>query len=398
MTEPLNILEVGSTIIEVESFPFQFHSSLRAFSPTTYRVFVSAVGGHIHDSELLILDISNSEVLLQEAGSYWRPSFSPCGRLFAAFGGSHLHIWKYTSNHYTWWKEFQQAEMPLGFSPALSSILGHTNTLLYVLHLDRSPTTHDRKAVTTTHGRPQDAFSPDGTYIATAYCQKGIITVTNLHSQNSSPLQFIDTNLEISAIVLTGNVLLVKGSDMVMAWLLTKEGTVDGALGNTWANHTNSLWGVSSQDSNLSLPELLQQLPSGGPGYDSYLEFSVRDRIAVVRHFGSIIRVYSRETGEILRPDKVLQDLECTWYRFNSPLQDECDPYHHDSRKHNGPLKCSWPISQTTLQEGWVKDPEGKHHLWLHAHWRSAGSDVDWFEKVTTLRVRTPTELLVVKF
>ena len=394
----VNILEVGSTITEVESFPFQFHSSLRTFSPTTYRVSVSVVGGHIHDSELLILDICNSEVLLQEVGSYWCLSFSPCGRLFAAFGGAHLHIWRYTSNRYARWKEFQQAEMPLGFSPTLSSILGCTHTLLYVLHLDGSPAAYDKKAATIAHGQPQDAFSPDGTYIATTYCQKGTIMITNLHSQNPSPFQFIDTNLEISAIVLTGNVLLVKGSDMIRAWLLTEEGIVDGAFGNTRANHTNRLWDISSQDSNPGLPELLQQLPSGGPGYDSYLEFSVRDEIAVVRHFGCVIRIYHTGTGGILGPADALQDLERTWYRFHNPLRDECDLYHHNSRKQNGPPKCDWPVSQTTLQEGWVKDPEGKHRLWLHARWRSSGSDVDWFDKVTALRLRTPTELLVVKF
>ena len=394
----VNILEIGSTTVGVESFPFRFHPSLRAFSPTTYRVSISIVGGHIHDSELLILDIHNSEVLLQEAGSYWCLSFSPCGRLFAAFGGAYLRIWKYTSGRYTQWKEFQQAEMPLGFSPALTSILGCTHNLLYVLHLDGSPTTHGKGFATITHSQPLDAFSPDGTYIATGHCQKGTITITNLHSQNPSPYQFIDTGLEISAMVLTGNVLLVKGSDKIVAWLLTEKGAVDGAFSNVRVNHHNSLWNISSQDSNPGLPALLQQLPSGGPGYESYLEFSVRDQIAVVRHFGCVVCMYHTGTGEIVESAEALQDPERTWYHFHSPPQDGCDLYHHDSHRHIGLHKCDWPVSQTTLQGGWVKDPEGQHRLWLHTRWRAPESDVDWFDKVMTLRLRTSIDLLVVKF
>jgi len=57
-----------------------------------------------------------------------------------------------------------------------------------------------------------------------------------------------------------------------------------------------------------------------------------------------------------------------------------------------------WPISKTALKEGWVKDLEGKHRLWLDSHWRIVGGDVDWLHNTTTLRLKTTTELLIVKF
>ena len=55
-------------------------------------------------------------------------------------------------------------------------------------------------------------------------------------------------------------------------------------------------------------------------------------------------------------------------------------------------------LSQTTIQEGWVKDPEGKRQLRLYAHWRSDGNDMDWFEEVTTMWLKNPSDLVVIKF
>jgi hypothetical protein len=57
--------------------------------------------------------------------------------------------------------------------------------------------------------------------------------------------------LEISEIVLTGNVLLVKGSDTVAAWLLTEEGAVDGISGNRRADRNDSLWDMLSRNTTL---------------------------------------------------------------------------------------------------------------------------------------------------
>lgn len=104
------------------------------------------------------------------------------------------------------------------------------------------------------------------------------------------------------------------------------------------------------------------------------------------------------ETGVVLKPDKALLYPEQAWYRFHNPHRDDCDLYHHNLSKHYEPLNCDWPISQSTLQGGWVKDPEGKHRLWLHAHWRIAGNNVGWLNKVATMRLKSPSELVIIKF
>ena len=391
----IDIFEVGSTLTKIESFPFRLGSPFETFSPATYRMSVSVAGDRGRSPELFIWGVRNSEVLLQETGHYWHFTFSPDGGSFAAFTGDRLTVWIYTSGRYTRWREFQQTPIPLQFSPTSSSILGYAGPLLRVLHLDNSPNALAMEPIVATRGRLQDAFSPDDTYIATACCGGSTITITNLQSQNPSPSQFIDTDLEISAIVLTGNVLLVKGSDTVVAWLLTEEGVVDGIFGNTRADRNDSIWDISLRALAVRWARLLGRGSSGG---DGQMEFSVEDGIVAIKLNGYVIRVYNAETGEILESAEMPLHLRPTWYRFHSQQQDGCDLYHRDLCKHHRFPERGWPVSQTTLRDGWVMDPEGKHRLWLHARWRSAGNDVNWLHNAATLRLRNSSELVIVKF
>ena len=389
----VNIFEVGSTLTKVGSFPF-CNPPLEAFSPMTYRASVSTAGNHYHGPELLILDIRSREILLKESGSYWHPSFSPDASFFAAFNRDHLTIWRYASRRYIKWREFQQTPGPLQFSPTSSSILSFAGALLHILHLDYSPAALAIGSIVTTHSQPQDAWSPSGTFIATTYHGESTITLTNLNLQNPSPSQFIDTDLEISAMVLTGKVLLVKGSDKLVAWLLTEDGVVDGIVGNTRADHNDSLWEISPE---ALVTRWLRVLRRGG-GSNGHLKFSVKDEIAVIEMNGYAIHSYHTGTGEIFKPAEASQYLGRTWYQLDNQQQNECNLYHHDLCKHQGPLTCEWPVSQATLQEGWVKDSEGKHRLWLHPSWRSTGNDIEWLHNVTTLCLRNASELLVIKF
>jgi WD40 repeat protein len=325
---------------------------LAVFSPATYRIVAFASGEGGQDDKLYILEAQNSKVLLQETGRYWNHCFSPDGSVFAAIARDHLTIWRYTSRYYTQWRKFQQAPMSLQFSPTSSSILGYFGTLLNMLHLDYS------SAAIPTHSQPLDAFAPYSTYIVTTYCQKSTVTITNLHSQNPSTSQLIDTGLEILAIVLTGNVLLVKSSNAVVAWLLTEEGVVDGIHGNRRANHNDCLWGLPLQTNASLWTRLLQQ---GNNDNNNVLGFSVEGNTAAISNNDRPLQVYHTGTGEILPLNKA---PVCGVYYFHYPSQDQCNKYHHDLYEHHQP-KCDQPIPQTILQKGWVKDLEGKHKLWL---------------------------------
>jgi hypothetical protein len=395
----ISIFEIGCTLTRIESFPFQFNSPPQGFSPITYRALVSTPKDHHHDPKLIVLDIQSSEVLLEEKGSYWYPTFSPDASVLAAFTGDHLLIWRFVSGHYTQWKEFQLTPIPLQFSPNLSSILGCDSALLHILHLDYGSTALPMEPVAATGGIPRDAYSSHTTYIATTHRGEDVITITNLHSPIPFPSQLIKTEFKISEIVLTGNVLLAKGSDTVMAWLLTDQGVVNGVSGNRIAVHSDSIWSISPQDKNPSFWSRLLQQERGHHNGDEHLEFSNSNGVVAIRRRNGLqSHVYHAETGEILKPDKAHSHPKRTWYRFHNPHRDDCNLYHHDLLKQDNNLERNWPISQSTLQEGWVKDPEGKHRLWLHPRWRSAGNDVDWLSEVSTLRLKSSSELVVIKF
>ena len=116
-------------------------------------------------------------------------------------------------------------------------MLGHFRDVLQVWHSDDQPTDRVSDRVQYT------AFSPHGTYIVTSHPRKNTITITDLISQ--TPSQFIDTGAMISGLALTGNILLVVDSEMVVAWRLTEQGVVDGVFGNRWASHSDSIWTIS---------------------------------------------------------------------------------------------------------------------------------------------------------
>ena len=374
----INIYEVGSTLTKVEQFHFQSYLFNEVFSPTTYRIA-------FHDPDkLLILNVHNSEVLLQESGLHHYATFSPDGNFVAAVIGGRLLIWRYTSGHYTRWREFQQKPDFFQFSPTSPSILSCKGPLLSVAHLDHSPAAPTIESGATIHRVPLDAYHSHGTYIAMTHHGESAITITNLCSQNPSPSQFIDTSLEILAIVLTGNVLLVRDLNTVVAWLLTEEGVLGGTFGERRMDRSDSLWDVQFQADNWGL-------------FDD-LKFWVEGEIAVVMWYSDLICGYHTKTGEILNLSGA--HLNSEGYRFDCS-EDSRGPnhYHSDSYKLHEPPECRWPVPGAIFQEGWVKDPEGKHRLWLPPRWRLPWIHTEWFDRVTTLRLKPgPSETVIIKF
>jgi hypothetical protein len=143
-------------------------------------------------------------------------------------------------------------------------------------------------------GQLQDAFSSDGTYIVTAHHGESTVTVTNLDSPYPSPSQFIDTDLEILAMILTGNVLLVEGPDKFVAWLLTKEGMVDGIFGNTRAGRNDSLWDIPTD---TPTARWLRSLMPRGEDSIRVLGFSAEGEAVAISLDGHNICVYDTRTG-----------------------------------------------------------------------------------------------------
>jgi hypothetical protein len=147
----LDIFEVGHALTKVKSFAIQLkghNSSIEAFSPTMYHISISHYGS---GDRLLIVDIQNSEVLLDKGQQCFAHCFSSNGSLFAASSPLDVHIWKYDSGSYTPWREFPLLANPdpssySQFSPTSSSILGHFQDILWLWHFDGpsiAPTTYE---------------------------------------------------------------------------------------------------------------------------------------------------------------------------------------------------------------------------------------------------------------
>ena len=331
------------------------------------------------------MDLRNSRRLLSETGGFHSHRFSSDGGLFAAFlkGAGAIHVWKYASGCYTTWRELPCQDPygpyhPLLFSPNSSFILGHFNDILRVWRLSDHHSTppDDRQQL--------GVISHDGTYIATA--NEGHCTITITNHVLPTPTQFIDVDTEIQALVLTGNILLAVCPKTIVAWHLTEEGAVSGVLGRWRADQSDGVW---------TLPRSL--------GYTLKPIFAVEGQIGGIWHNFHNPHVYHTGTGKVLQPVRVPSSTGDDWYdlkdaRKSPPrlqyrsLDEDIGVCSEDSGLNTDPSDRSegeWPVSGTTVREGWVKDPERKHRLWLPFEWR-AYSDWDWFSDVTTLQLKPP--------
>jgi hypothetical protein len=359
----IHIFEVGPTLTTAESFPFPQKYSVRSFSPTTYRISALTDGDY---PRLVILDIQDLRDLLDEAGEFESHHFSSNGGLFAASIQSWVHIWKFEDGCYTSWRKlltgFYASSNPhLLFSPTLLSIMARFGDTLRLWHLDSPP------VAPTAHHKQLTIISHSGTYIATSHYQKSTITITNLLSQ--TPSQLIDTNIEIAKLELTNNILLVVGSGVIVAWLLTDEGLVNNILANGRADCSNSIWTVDIS----------------GP-HSQQLVFSVEGGIGVIKSNQTILHSYNTRTGESPRPTRVSQCLNGPWYSLEDALQAQNRLI--DNSMGGIPPKDKWIPS---TREGWVKDSEGKCLLWLPTEWRLADQGkVEWIPKATTMHLISP--------
>ena len=360
----IDIFMVGSILTKTESFHIKLseqYFQIGSFSPTTYRVSISVNGC------LVVLDIRSLQYLLEQVQSFSSQCFSSDGSFFAASSLSGTHIWRYTSGSYTPWRELQTQDLTifyessLLFSPTLSSILYCFTGIIRVWHFDSPPT----RAHSNNHTLLA-VLSCCGTYIATSHWGGSTVTITNLHLQTAS--QFIDAGVKIDSLALTGNVLLVTSSnelgyEEVTAWLLTENGVVDGVFANRRAGHGDSIWNVSGN------------VTSG---------FLIGDQVATIE-IGSTTHIYHTRTGEVLEsarapPRSHSQDYPPWRVRYGHHYPNYCRV-----GKQSTPSEGGWLVSQDTLREGWVKDPEGMHRLWIPVEWRTPSMDPGWFHNITTL-------------
>ena len=368
--QAIDISEVGSVLTKIESFSLGPQEvQIGSFSPTTYRISVSVHG------QLRIFDIQSRECLLEQPGHPSFNCFSSDGTFFAIPWVDCIQIWKYGSGHYAAWGKFptQRISASLRFSPDLSSIAGRFSDLLRVWRLDPQPV--DRPDGPDPR-RPLTVLSQCGTYAVTSDYGGSTVTITNLLSQ--SPSQFIDTGIgHIEVLALTSNVLLVAGIGDIAAWRLTEEGVVDGPPGGSRANRSDSIW--------------IKLLFVGST-------FSIRGQTVVMEWDEISIHAYHTGTGEVLDSTQIPTAPRDRQYS----LSDMSDGSHYlHCRSLGAPSthsKNDWPVSWTALAEGWVKDPEGRHRLWVPPAWRFCYTRANWHCNIRTLWLTQERETVIVMF
>jgi hypothetical protein len=364
LMDTVEVFKVGYTLTKIHAFDIGSDSTEISISPTTCHVFIS--DGH----KFRIFEDWNSDCLLEEEGLPSSHCFSSDGILFVAIIGGDACIWKYTSGHYKLQKKFQyqgSVNDHIQFSPNLSSILEHFGGVLQVWHLDSPP-------ITKPYSLQFAGLSGSGNQIVTANQLDTAVTITNIHSQ--VPSQFIETGIEIEGFALTGKVLLVAGRGVVVAWLLTAEGLVDGVLDGGRASPSNSIWCIKHPQ----------------PFFPT---FKVGGQVGVIRFNNDLGCTYHTETGEFL---PIPQYFDSPWDPLCSQLHGQKYLHYHNFPQQNTLPEHSWQTSKATLKGGWAKDPEGKHRLWVPVKWREGWSLEDWCYDITTQFSIIEQEPIVVKF
>jgi len=370
--DTVDILEVGSTLTKIQSFVLpptkHFKGIVRSFSPTTHRISIS------DGPELRILDIRNSKCLLDTIAQSVSHCFSSDGSFFATSRDHAVYVWKHASGYYTRLGELQCPNLrssPLQFSPTPSSILGHSKDILRVLHL------HQLSLAPRNRGQWLVGLSRSGTRVATTCGRGSTIKIVDVLAQ--TPPQFIDVGTEIEGLVITGNVLLVESSQEVVAWLLTEEGLVDGVIGGRRVDRGDSIWTISH----------LQRL----------CRFRVEGHVGVIElSWGGPLHVYHTETGEVFHLTQAPRRSSDRWYHLADPPRGRDHLRYHNLSQRNTSLEDSWQFSRATLEEGWVKDPGGKHRLWVPVEWRVDWDPKDWRHDVMIQFGFIRNTLVLIKF
>ena len=362
--------------VEVESLSVRLGTEINipreiTFFPSTRLLSVTG-----QDSPLIVLDTRDSRCLLHEE-SYGQAScqISSDGSFFAASHREGVKIWKYTSGSYVSWIKWQishyQYPGPIyhHLSPTSPSIMSWFQNLLRLRSLDNPPATPKPRV-------QHAAISRSGRHIASAYKSETTVTIVDLPSQTS---QFVDTDVEIEGLAITGNVLLVASSEAVVAWSLPEEVMADRRIG-----HGDSVWTMSNP---LLLPEVLG--------------FMVEDQVGVVGIDGIFPLTYHTETGDVLGRTLKPQTFSSRWVSFYKPigyreyqrLRNRNHPTH-DARPGD-----RWLILPATMEDaGWVRDPEGKHRFWVPATWRKCLGQDGWHDDITTLFTMIYDQPLIIKF
>ena len=392
-TVSIDTFEVGNSLTKIHSFrilgsfspdipdvPFSPATPDISFPPAPPDISFSPATHHLSvrvDSEIRAFRDGDDCHLLRKAGRFFSHCYSSDGGLFAASEENSVQIWKCNSNYYSSWKIFRPqdcANSSLQFLPASPSLLVHSRSILQVWRLDDLPAVPSASRTE----RQYAQLAGSGNHLVVYHPGKGVISTVDVHSK--SPRQTIDPGIMVDALVVIDNVLLVKGGGEVIAWLLTEEGCVDSVTPG-WAGHKDRIWDMGPL-------RLLSDLTCKVEGQVGVIECGARAPLVFDTRSGKTFQPtiqaphFFGDPPNLLRPALCGRDYSHSYYPF----------------QRNTPPEDVWQTSETTLREGWVKDPERRHRLWIPVEWRAIWDLADWCHDIKIQFSILRSESIVVKF
>ena len=342
-----------------------------SFSPVSFH------GSFITATEVIILDIQNSKLLLytKVAQSVYPllGYFSPDGCFFACGIEHRIFVWQNTPTGYLHWSSLRPRLPFQGFSwsPTSTSILCWGSWGIQLLHLGDhpSPLFPDRIEPERKWGDHLVAYSTDWTHIAVTQEGNSIITVLDCLSGTTKWL--VDTDMHILEIKMAGNTIFVVDEHQIGSWDLKPGGIVSGihellAIGAdvkyltishdfSWVAFTRGrellLYGIKPQDFPESIFQGIDSTTIQFSPNENQLWFTISDDTTSKTIVKLDIENWNPAGGVEKHPKHGL-----SWTNLFSP--------------------CGHYIG---IDSGWVTDPRGNKLLWLPPHWRAKNQgEVRW--------------------
>ena len=113
------------------------------------------------------------------------------------------------------------------------------------------------------------------------------------------------------------------------------------------------------------------------------LVFKVEGQIGVIKCDGNTHH-YHTTTGTLLQPVQAPLRPSSPGHNPRGRLCGRHYFHYHNLSRSDTLPEGSWYPSKTALRKGWVRDPEGRHRLWLYSEWMMSWDHADWRYDITT--------------
>jgi len=344
-----------------------------SFSPISFHA------SFVNNTEVVVFDVQGSKILFHTKTTeplYNSPGhFSPDGSFLACEILDHnIHIWKNTPTGYVPWSTLQLRSQfdDFSFSPTTISVLTWGQKGIQVLHPESSVSSPSHNEIKPLYRGYLMACSVDGARMVIAQRDGSVVTVINPHL--GTMIQSIHVGVEIQAIGIVDDTILVAGGHRLTCWNLGVEGaTISGchditaiseSIGQASrlvssndcsqivfaSEETAILYNITSQSQAVLIDDKVDsaildvQFSQDG----NWLYVCICKGLSSGDHIFHLTKFEMGGDGcSVSMTQELLEDRE-SWERFFPPSQ-----------------------RYQVTKSKWVVDPSGCNCLWLPPHWRA---------------------------